>query len=368
MGQNKVIQKLLQSLPIFGAFLFFLGLISIYLALYGRNIFYTQTYHYVSQILRPAFNAELLFASVCSIISLLLVAVSPLAKANSIDFISKRAKLSITFILVGSLGTSIALALFVRGIGVDELSSLIAMVLIGGVGLFFTMIALYPKSLKPFIRSASWKIRLSSLFIAAILTILSVSAIELTISGKVVEQTLQSQTVVDPTHSISAILGRTPARLKPGDSIPINMRFRLTDYDPNSSLRYPIRLKSTHDYGVSVSIQSTGFEISEALGGIESTQAVEVDQLIEWTWIIQPQESSLGTSQLVAFDIILHDLTEEDIKLRTPATTLKLEVGTPLGLPTWLVSPQVGIGAIIGGLGAIILPWLLNEISAKRNK
>lgn len=370
-----------QFLPLIGVLLFFSGLIVLYLSLYGRNLFYTQTYYYVSRFLPPVVNFEILAIGAALLLQLLFYAIFPGIKRAGIEFSNEnvsRRKIVVVFGIIMVLG---ALVLFVAGgilgypFAVDitsKLEGFVAILFFAALGLFLVTLALYPNALKPFIKNATWGLRIPAFIMAMLLIIMFSAVAEVTIFSPTINQVIQtSQTTSSqiPTHSISAVFEEYPSKIQPGDSQPLTLLFRLTTYDPqDTARRYPITIDPSHKYGVSINVQSVGFEMSEPLGGIMSGQPIEVNQLLRWSWLITPKEGKEGTSQSIAFDVILHDLTENKIVFQSPATTLKVEVGTPFGLPSWLISPQAGIGAVIGGLVSIILPWVLNEISASRKK
>jgi len=160
-------------------------------------------------------------------------------------------------------------------------------------------------------------------------------------------------------------------KLQPRQSVPIEVIFEALDPSAMSSGvtgAYPVALDPNHEYAVKVSFRSVGFEAEGPPEEFLQPRPMVPNESLKWQWIIAAKEGTGGTEQTIIFDAYIYDLTSDSLVAESPFDTVSMEITTPLGFPTWLVSPQTGIGTIIGGAVAIFVPWALGEISAVRKE
>lgn len=364
--------------PTFGFLALFVGSMVLYLAYYGKELLYTQTYYHLSGLLKPTFDAWLLLMAVAFFANLMLFVLMPGAKFGALGMLRRRSRLRM---VVGTSGLVISLAVGIIIITgqvyklpwlvsiLGKMPYFISLILIGGVGLVALFFAIRPTQSALARQWLNLKGRIAALVFAVLTAAILLTTIEVRLKQPPIEQVLSESSSFrgNPTHSISVIPDNRPAKLKPGDSVPFEVLFRLTRFDPNESAkRYPITLDESHSYAASANIRAVGIEISKLPPELAQPRRVKVGEPLSWNWIISAKSNREGTIQFIAVDVFLHDVTEGTIAFNNPLTTIEIKVGTPLGLPTWLISPQVGIGAILGGLLSIVLPWVLTEISARK--
>ncbi len=350
------------------------GVILLYLTLYGRRLFYSQTYHAVAELLPPMLNIWTLIVGLQFVLMFLLFTVFPGGKFRTIEFMEARPR---TRKAVGTIGLSLSIVvgLFLMSGAVFNHPRLVALLARGAVfvplvifaalSLAAFVLAFYPGGVRRELVRPSWVLRLGAGCLSILLAVVVTSVIEITLTHPPAEQTAAPD-AAGATHDVSVILSEYPAHLRPGDSTPIDLRFRITKHveqERTTAYRYPITLPADKALSVGVNFQASGFDVISPTPEQLKPRPLIVDQQLTWTWLLSPKEGKAGTSQTVAFNVFLLEGAAGSIIAETPVTTIRLAIGTPLGLPTWLLSPGVGVGTIIGGLIGLLTPWMLGRLS-----
>jgi hypothetical protein len=315
---------------------------------------------------------------------LLAYALFPTAKLTGIEKVNQNRNLRVPLSVLGLLlpfafvGFVVSAFFSFQGGSdvMDEAFYSLIIVCIGILGIISLAVAFYPSTAMKQLRShINIKTRVSAFVMALVLAVIVSMSIEATFSqievNQIVQPSPQSAAHNSPTHSISAILDNYPQRIQPDESLGITVLFRLTPYDPNETARrYPIAIDPSHEYGVSLRLRSVGFDVSEPapFPSESGIRPIEINELVEKSWIIAAEQERSGTSQSIIIDVSLHDLTEDEVVFDGPVTSINIEVSTLLGLPRWFLSPEMGIGTILAGMVTMILPWVLNQISNKNTK
>lgn len=285
------------------------GLGIVFAVIWGPNIKYTHTYYHLSQSV-SAYAKPLAFGDLYAAI---------LAIAAQLVFFAIRGR-----------------RFFARWGKASSLLSVVAAVVVASFGLF--------------------------LFVEIEATGEGVSSLWLDPKDNLV---VSGHSIQPGTANYYIFLDKTgPRRLHTGRSAQVEIVFKMLDHDAPGA--YPIALDPNHSYTVSILPTSTAFEI--AIVGTEGVAQVpiELNTPIRSAFILSPKSGYEG-EQVVVFEAVIYDLDNNASPVQdSPYASIELEIGTPFGLPSWLVSPGTGIGAIVGSTIAIAVTWGFNEISEKR--
>jgi hypothetical protein len=362
-------------MTIIGGLLLVAGFIIIYLVSYGRTLFYSQTYYQVAKFLPPIWDIWALISGLQFVLMLALFALIPGTKFRMIELFGRHPRARL---VVGVLGLtlSVAVGLLLISGKVFQYPRLVAILATGETYIFVVILAalslsafslaFYPAVISRQLNRPTWLMRCFATVLGTLLGLFVIAVLELHIAEPIAKQVITSASQ-DATHDISVIIVDQPSRISPGDSIPIEIRFRATkhvDQTPTTAYRYPVTLPPGRDLLVGVSLRAVGFEVASPTEDQLKPRPLVLDHPILWTWLISSKPGREDTSQSLAFNVFFKDQKSNAIVFESPVTSIQISVGTPLGLPSWLVSANVAIGTIIGGLVAILLPWVLTRASA----
>jgi hypothetical protein len=175
-----------------------------------------------------------------------------------------------------------------------------------------------------------------------------------------------------PSHLMSVSIPAKLKRLSPGDSVPFECNLAFTDLlvQASQSLNNSIRLAldGTHQYAAVVDFKAVGLDAMPYGSAGDRLKNWRAGDVLTWRWILSPKEGRQGTRQFASVDVYIHDINERKVVWAEPVVTMNLEIGTPLGLPSWLISPSFALGTLIAGVLAIVLPWWLNTYGPKRKE
>lgn len=285
------------------------GLGIVFAVIWGPNIKYTHTYYHLSQS-ASAYAKPLASGDLYAVI---------LAIVAQLVFVAIRGR-----------------RFFVRWGKVSSLLSIVAAVVVASFGLFL------------FVEIEATGEGISSLWLDP--------KDNLVVSGHIIQP---------GTANYYIFLDKTgPRRLHTGQSAQVEIVFKMLDHDAPGA--YPIALDPNHSYAVSIFPTSNAFEIA-SVGTEGVTQVpIELNTPIRSAFILSPKSGYEG-EQVVVFKAVIYDLDNNASPVQnSPYASIELEIGTPFGLPGWLVSSETGLGAIIGSTIAIVVTWFFNEISDKR--
>ncbi|MBG6160539.1 hypothetical protein IWQ54_000189 [Labrenzia sp. EL_195] len=345
-----------------------------YLIYIGRNLYYSQTYNNLAHVLPDIINVWATIVFAAFFFQAIIFFAVPHAKFGAIFALSRRPLFRKLVVL---LSAAVLLALFSLVVASSIFESLPARNALYKFNTAIPVMVLGAFCLLSFTYSArpialfredeiDWKFRLGALVLAAVLSVLVFISFEnLILSKKTVQNTttLAAASSSHATHSISAIFDGSPARLEPGESASVELRLRLTTFDPNETAkRYPINLDANGKYAVSINLRSVGFDVSELPEFLSSPQSIEVGQLKTWNWTIAPKAAFAGTEQELAVDVFLHDRSTNEMVFQSPVTTLKISVESPFPLPDWASHPAILLLTILLGVVGYFIPWALGQM------
>ena len=183
---------------------------------------------------------------------------------------------------------------------------------------------------------------------------------------------------VDAPFYMDVGIGSVPRFLRPHDSVTFECSMKWLGRDSALQRSYifdvlgrpliPIRLEESHSYAARLEFKAIGLDalpIGSEPGG---SQMLTLGNELKWRWILSPKESRQGTNQAASVDLFIDDANLKKTVWVKPAVTLIIEVGTPLGLPSWLVSQQFTLGSVLSGAAAVVVPWLLTNFGPKRRE
>lgn len=287
--------------------------------------------------------------------------------------------------LVGIAGGLLLFVAFLLwlGLGVDSYStpalfSRIELVLffltLGSVGLTALTFAAFPKIIKRLnSHNQSLVYRLGAFGIASVVILLTVTALESQVMDppdqEVLSSLITSQPGASPTHYLFFTVNPHYEKLSPNESVPLDVVFKALDpqtvQQSNITGAYSVALDPNHEYFVGVNVRSVGFDLEGPPEELLEPRQLNFNQELRWPWLISPKEGREGTEQNVIFEAYIYDSTDKNRVVESPYAVVKIAISTPLGLPRWLVSPQTGIGTIIGGIAVVLISWILEQVSAK---
>jgi hypothetical protein len=257
-----------------GAVLVFGGLVLAFIARFGAGFQYTQTYNYVAMVTPPLFDFESAVISGWLLLTLCLYALMPDLKTRWFSYAGTRTKLRFILAVAGLvIGFS---ALAISALAAVSKNALLArfatdigfymvLVLCAVVGTFLVYVSLFPSArLRHIPVSAGY--RVGAFFIAlasGALLFMMLEARSVQPSKRQVLDTFTSQAGA-PTHAVSAILIDPPHTATIHESMVLELRFRLTEFERSSvANRYPVRLEPGEAYAVSANLRATGFDIAQ---------------------------------------------------------------------------------------------------------
>lgn len=361
-----------------GSILIVVGAAVYYLYRYGADVTYTKTYRNLVNVVPPAIDVDMLVVALAISVQLFVVATSAFKDQRRVLPTSPRRRRHIVWasggVAILGLATLIGayafrlpmvLNLFASSTNVFILAAFTAL------AVACVYYALTPPAYLMTEQSRTLLRRIGAFGLACVAGAIGVLASEL-MTQRPARQTLLNPSTLrrhDATHAVSVILETEPRTITAGESLPITVLFRLTRYgDPAATgPRYPIMLNTAHRYAVSATLRAVGFEISSPDESATKSRPCSEGQLLRWEWLVMPKGGTEGTRQAVAVDLVLLDLTTGNIVFDVPTATVNLDVRTPLGLPTWLLSPGVALGSIIGGLLAMFAPAMFERWVAHRD-
>lgn len=383
--QVKTTKFITNHLAGIGVIILFTGFFLLYLALYGDNVSYTHTYYYVTKLVPPAINMDLLMVGILTVVVHLLFVFTSAAKGGLVRWLQDRPKARIVIAVLGTLIFLIALALLVALVvlpsplivALSKLEQFILYLIPGSFGLLALFFAAFPKFILLIgVGQPRLVYRLGAFVIAVIMALFVISMIELQLMDPPDQQVLASQSGTTPssanaTHYLFFTVKPHYRKLLPKQSVPIEVIFKAIDPSAMGSGvtgAYPVALDPNHEYAVKVNFRGIGFEAQSPPEEFLQPRPIVPNEPLKWQWIIAPKEGTEGTDQTIIFDAFIYDLTNNSLVAESPFNTVSIKITTPLGFPKWLVSPQTGIGTIIGGAIAIGVPWALGEVSAVRKE
>lgn len=366
-------------LPFAGVALITCGAAVAFLAAFGHRIQYTHTYEHLARIVPTTFDIDgvvLLFAVA---VNMCFISLWPTAKSGQIPIFKTRRRVLVVVGVAGLIGGGGTIVLLATGLVYrfpplvwvfDNSLALLFILLTGALGFnAFYFAVRSSHNVGSDLKSIG--ARIAPLIPAVICALMALFLMELRFAtpDRLILATQPGVVQKKATHSISLILKDYPEKLRIGSSQVFEFRFRLTPYDSSETPpRYPITLAPNHQYTVAARARATNLVLVDPPKESMQPRPLVVGELYAWDWIVAPKKGTEGENQALALDVLLIDKSDGTLVFGSPVTTLILEVTTPLGLPGWLISPQVAVASIVGGLVSIVLPWLLGEWSQRRKE
>lgn len=362
-------------LTYFGIVVTFIGVLLGYIILFGENLFYTKTYTYAIEIGKPVVDLYVLIFSSTIIFQLIVFAFFPhLGKIKLIDTFARFERLRKRVKFVTAFLLAILVILFILSIIRKDWNifnsglSLTSFTAFGGVLLYFLYYAISPKITEIGSKLMTPVGRLLSLLGLIIIIVFWLSSIEVIIKGGSEKQQFVTKTPYDKsipyTNDISFVINDAPQKIKQGESSLIDISFRLTKHDPNATNRFPIVLDTSIQYLLKPNLKTVGFDILP-LTDNEMFKEVKLDERFDWKWIISPKDNKEDTKQYIFIDFNLINKKDSSTVFSSPINTITINVNTPLGIPKWVITPDISIGAILAGIITLLFPVFQDKIKFK---
>ena len=174
------------------------------------------------------------------------------------------------------------------------------------------------------------------------------------------------------THILQILVKLNGSTIAPHDSVPLECTAKLVRKIFAEQSVFPdeilLRLAPEHRYSASADFKSVGFDVATLGPEPKATKPLHENLPQSWTWILTPKAGKEGGTQFTAIDFFIYDDTEKTLIWDGPVAKLTVAVGTPLGLPSWLISPQFAFTSLVSGAAALLVPWLLQTYGPKRKE
>jgi hypothetical protein len=125
---------------------------------------------------------------------------------------------------------------------------------------------------------------------------------------------------------------------------------------------------TSHEYAVSLEFRSIGLEAVPYGGKSAQLKPLRLGEPVAWHWILAPKKGMDDSRQIAMIDMVLHDITDDKPVLVAPAIRVTILVRSTALVPAWLISPQLAISSVIGGLFAVLLPRGVDWVMAWRKR